>query len=144
MIIDVRFLSILLIALMMSQPVSAVSNKCKEVTVSLIDLVANPKQYLGKKLVIEGEFNAFSSLPLDYDKAMRSSKDYIGLMLSRPDQKDIPLVELKLAAPLKMFKDNTINLEHGNTVILKGKVYAVALGEPWLDIDSIEVEPDNG
>ena len=128
----------------MSQPISAVSNKCKEVTVSLIDLVANPKQYLGKKLVIEGEFNSFSTLALDYPKAMRSSKDYIGLVLSRPDQKEIPLVELKLAAPLKMFKDNSINIEHGNIVVLRGKVYAVALGEPWLDIDSIEVESDNG
>jgi hypothetical protein len=75
---------------------------------------------------------------------MRSSKDFIGLVLSRPDQQDIPLVELKLAAPLKMFKDNSINIEHGDIVILKGKVYAVALGEPWLELDSIEVDADNG
>ena len=94
--------------------------------------------------MIAGEFNSFSTLPLDYEKAMRSSKDYIGLVLSRPDQPDIPLVELKLAAALKMFKDNSINIEHGNKVILKAKVYAIALGEPWLEVDNIEVETDNG
>ena len=145
MIIVVRFLSVLLlITLMLPQQLNAVSNKCKEETVALIDLVADPKKFLGKKVVIEGEFNSFSTLPLDYAKAMRSSKDFIGLVLSRPDQQEIPLVELKLAAPLKMFKDNSINIEHGDVVILRGKVYAVALGEPWLELDSIEVDADNG
>ena len=143
---SVRYISacLLLITLMMPQQLNALSGKCKEETVALIDLVASPKKFLGKKLLITGEFNSFSTLPLDYAKAMRSSKDFIGLVLSRPDQTDIPLVELKLAAPLKMFKDNSINLEHGNIVILRAKVYAVALGEPWLEVDSIEVETDNG
>ncbi len=129
---------------MMPQQLNAASNKCKEDTVALVDLVSEPKKFLGKRVVIAGEFNSFSTLPLDYEKAMRSSKDYIGLVLSRPDHSEIPLVELKLAAPLKMFKDNSINIEHGNKVILKAKVFAVALGEPWLDVDSIEVDTDNG
>ncbi len=129
---------------MMPQQLNAASNKCKEDTVALADLVSDPKKFLGKRVVIAGEFNSFSTLPLDYEKAMRSSKDYIGLVLSRPDHSEIPLVELKLAAPLKMFKDNSINIEHGNKVILRTKVFAVALGEPWLDVESIEVETDNG
>lgn len=128
----------------MPQQLNAVSNKCKEDTVPLVDLVSEPKKFLGKRVLIKGEFNSFSTLPLDYEKAMRSSKDYIGLVLSRPDHSEIPLVELKLAAPLKMFKDSSINIEHGNKVILRAKVYAVALGEPWLEVENIEVETDNG
>ena len=78
-------------------------------------------------------------MPLDYKPAFRSSKDFIGMVLSRPDQKQIPLVELKLAAPLKTFKEEDISVEHGDVVRLKAKVFAVALGEPWLEVQDIEV-----
>jgi len=105
----------------------------------LVDLVSEPAKYLGKKIVIEGEFYSFSTLALDYEPAMRSSKDYIGLVLARPDQTEIPLVELKIAAALKNFKEKNINLEHGNKLAIKGKVYAVALGEPWVDVEEISL-----
>ncbi len=120
------------------QPVNSL-NKCKEPSVPLKNIVAEPKKYLGKTVFIEGEFYSFSTLALDYNRAMRSSKDFIGIVLARPDKKEIPLVELKLAAPLKMFKETSLNVEHGNRVTLKAKVFAVALGEPWLDVEEIEV-----
>lgn len=115
-------------------------NKCKLEPTKLFDLVSKPKDFLNKDLVIEGEFYSFSTIPLDYEKAMRSSKDFIGLILARPDQTEIPLVELKLSAPLEMFKEKNINIEHGDIVSLEAKVYAVALGEPWLEVTGIEIE----
>lgn len=119
-------------------------NKCIEEYTPLVDLVAEPEKFLGKRISIKGSFYAFGNLPLDYEKAMRSSKDYIGLILARPDQKEIPLVELKIAAPLKLFKDQNINVEHDNEVVLKVKVFAMVLGEPWLDVETIEVESEDG
>ena len=76
---------------------------------------------------------------------MRSSKDYVGLVLARPDEQEIPLVELKLAAPLKMFKEEDINIKHDDEVSIRAKVFAMVLGEPWLDVESIELlEKENG
>lgn len=129
----------------LSLPIKAAGSKCNDPVVPLIDLVAQPKKFLGKKVVLKGEFNSFSTLALDYPKAMRSSKDYIGLVLDRPDHTEIPLVELKLAVPLKMFQDNTIELENGKKVLIRGKVFAVALGEPWIDVNQVEIiENNNG
>ena len=116
-----------------------VSPVCLGEQVKLVDLVSEPSKFLGKKIVLEGEFYSFSTLALDYEPAMRSSKDFIGLVLARPDQTEIPLVELKIAASLKSFKEKNINLEHGNKLAIKGKVYAVSLGEPWMDVEEISI-----
>jgi hypothetical protein len=116
-----------------------VSPVCLGEPVELVDLVSEPSKFLGKKIVLEGEFYSFSTLALDYEPAMRSSKDFIGLVLARPDQTEIPLVELKIAASLKSFKEKNINLEHGNKLAIKGKVYAVSLGEPWMDVEEISI-----
>jgi hypothetical protein len=72
---------------------------------------------------------------------MREAKSYIGIVLARPDHKQIPLVELKLAVKLDIFKnaEERLSLEQGDTLKLSGRVFEVALGEPWLDITSIEV-----
>ncbi|MDD9899305.1 MAG: hypothetical protein OXU45_09950, partial [Candidatus Melainabacteria bacterium] len=126
-------------------PVQAWGNKCVDDYTELVDLVAEPKKYLGKKINIKGSFHSFGSLVLDYKKAMRSSKDYVGLVLARPDEQEIPLVELKLAAPLKMFKEEDINIKHDDEVSIRAKVFAMVLGEPWLDVESIELlEKENG
>jgi hypothetical protein len=114
-----------------------VSSICLGEPIELVDLVSDPSKFLGKKIVVEGEFYSFSTLALDYEPAMRTSKDFIGLVLARPDQTEIPLVELKIAASLKSFKEKNINLEHGNKLVIRGKVFAVALGEPWLDVEEI-------
>ncbi len=114
---------------------------CDEGFTALQDLVQQPKLYKNKKVKIVGDFFSFSSLPLDYPQAFRDSKKYIGIVLSRPDQKQIPLVELKLAAKLELFKDEEkpIVIEHGDQVKINAKVFEVALGEPWLEISSIEI-----
>lgn len=118
--------------------------KCNEETVDLKKLVSKPESQKNKTIDIEGQFYSFSTLPLDYPKAFKSSKDYIGIVLSRPDFKQIPLVELKIAVPIKKFKDKSLSmLEHGDLVHIKAKVYAVALGEPWLEALSMEVQKDN-
>lgn len=136
----IKIIVIALLSLSLSLAAFAAKNKCKIEATKLHDLVMNPKDFLNKEISIEGEFYSFSTIPLDYEKAMRSSKDYIGLVLARPDQKEIPLVELKIAALLQMFKDQDINIEHGDIVSLEGKVYAVALGEPWLEVTKINIE----
>lgn len=118
--------------------VQAKENKNTQI-VSLKDLVASPKQYLNKKIEIEGDFNSFSSLSLDYQKALKDSKEFIGIILNRPDVPEIPLVELKISVPLEMFKNDNISIEYGDKLHLTSKVYAVALGEPWLEVKSLEV-----
>jgi hypothetical protein len=120
-------------------PSFAGKSKCIETT-KLEELISEPKNFLNRDILIEGEFFAFSTLPLDYEKAMRSSKDFIGLVLARPDMKAIPLVELKIAAALEMFKQENISIEHGDLVSLEAKVYAVALGEPWLEVSKVNIE----
>lgn len=140
-----RIIITLSLVFFMSQPgLVEAKNKCTEEYTELVDLVADPEKYLGKKVNIKGNFYSFGNLPLDYKKAMRSSKDYIGLILTRPDQTDIPLVELKLVAPLKLFKEENINMEHDNDVVFRAKVFAMVLGEPWLDVTEIEVVSDDG
>lgn len=122
---------------------------CDEGFIAIQDLVQQPKLFKNKKVKILGNFFSFSSLPLDYPKAFKNSKKYIGIVLARPDQKQIPLVELKLAAKLELFKDekNPLVIEHGDQIKIIAKVYEVALGEPWLEITSIEMirkNTDNG
>lgn len=118
--------------------VSAKSHKRPKLT-SLKELVTEPKHFLNNKITIQGKFHSFSSLSLDYDKAMKSSKEYIGIILSRPDLEDIPLVELKISVPLEMFKSKNITIGHGDKLELNSKVYAVALGEPWLEVKDLEI-----
>lgn len=111
---------------------------CIPATTDVYDLVKSPNNYKGQKIYIEGSFHSFTTLPLDYSKAYRDSKDYIGIMLSRPDFPEIPLVELKLAVPLSEFKDeNKEIIENGDKVRIEGEIYAIALGEPWLEVKSI-------
>lgn len=138
-IIKLQIIVAILFSTLFQVPILA-KNKCTAEFTELHNLILKPKDFLNKDIVIEGEFHSFSTIPLDYEKAMRSSKDFIGLVLARPDQTEIPLVELKLAAPLTMFKDENINIEHGDLVSLEAKVYAVALGEPWLEVTKIDIE----
>lgn len=70
---------------------------------------------------------------------MKSSKEYIGIILNRPDMEDIPLVELKISVPLDMFKSKNLSIAHGDKLELNSKVYAIALGEPWLEVRDLEI-----
>ncbi len=133
---------VLFLAFLPSQAVFLATSQCDAPPMATVDLVASPAKYKGHKVAVEGEFYAFSTLPLDYKNAMRSSKDYVGIVLTRPDHPKIPLVELKLAVPIKMFKDDEIlsGVEHGDMVRVEGKVFAVALGEAWVDVTELKIK----
>jgi len=137
--LKLSFISIAIAVFTIIAVSAKIPSVCLGEPTELVDLVAEPNKFLGKKIVFEGEFYSFSTLALDYEPAMRSSKDFIGLVLARPDQTEIPLVELKIAAALKTFKEKNINLEHGNKLAIRAKVFAVALGEPWVDVEEISL-----
>lgn len=102
-------------------------------------LLENPQDFLNKKIKFRGKFSSFTTLALDYEGAMRKSKDYISLCIFRTDSK-IPLSELKLAYPLKKAKDNEVirDLEEGDLLEINGEVFSTALDEPWVDIVTIK------
>ena len=62
-----------------------------------LSVVASPKVFLNKNIVMKAKFDKFSTLGLDYKPAMRSSEDYISFLIKRDDTSfNIPLSEMKL------------------------------------------------
>lgn len=102
-------------------------------------LLDNPKNFLEKKIKFRGKFSSFTTLALDYEPAMRKSKDYISLTIFRSNTK-IPLSELKMAYPVKEAKEDKEirELEEGDLLEVYGKVFSSALDEPWVDIVSLK------
>ena len=109
-------------------------------TVKSLDVVKNPKQYLNKIIVMNATFDKFSTLGLDYKPAMRSSQDYIGILIKRDDVVDhtIPLSEMKMFLKRDLAEKN-INLESDDRIQITGKVFSTALGDPWIDVTDIKV-----
>lgn len=107
---------------------------------TVIDLVKTPDQFLEKGVRFTATFNSFSNLGLDYNKAMRESKDYISMLVLRPDvsHHKIPLAELKLIYPRKQ-SEAILNLESGDEIRVNGSVFSTALGDPWVDVEQVEV-----
>ena len=103
-------------------------------------LLENPQDFIGKKIKFRGKFSSFTTLALDYEPALRKSKDYISLCIFRPDSK-IPLSELKLAYPVKKAKEDLVirELDEGDLVEIYAEVFSAALDEPWADILSIKM-----
>ena len=101
-----------------------------------LDLVNNPQNFLNKEIKMYAEFNKFSTLGLDYDKAFRDSKDFISILIKRPDVSEeytIPLSELKLI--LKRDEaEKLLDIESGDKIEITGKVFSTALNDPWVDI----------
>lgn len=111
-------------------------------TVAPLDLVANPQNYLKKNIKLTALFDKFSTIGLDYPPVNRSSKDYISFIIKRPDVENtghtIPLSELKFI--IKRDKaEKLIDLESGDKIEVKGKVFSTALGDPWVDVDEVKV-----
>ncbi|MBK8189411.1 MAG: hypothetical protein IPK79_03080 [Vampirovibrionales bacterium] len=108
--------------------------------VTALDLAQNPEKYVSKRVVFEGAFSSFSSLGLDYKPAMRASKQYVSLLIIRPDitHHKIPLSELKLFYPREK-SESVMNLEAGDVISVKGHVFSAALRDPWVDAESITV-----
>lgn len=105
-----------------------------------LDVVANPAKYLNKNIYMNATFDKFSILGLDYKPALRENANYIGFLIQRDDvaDHDVPLSEMKLFLK-RDYAEKFIDLETGDKIQIKGKVFSIALGDPWLDIDEITV-----
>ena len=110
------------------------------ISVSSLDVVKNPQKYLNKTIVMKATFDKFSTLGLDYKPAMRSSENYIGILIKRDDVVDhtIPLSEMKMFLKRDLAEKN-INLEQDDKIEITGKVFSTALGDPWIDITDIKI-----
>lgn len=110
-------------------------------TIDPVSLVNDPQSYLNNQVKISATFDKFTSLGLDYPPAKRDSKSYIAFLIKRPDvpaQYNIPLSELKIL--MKREKaEKFIDLESGDQIEVYGKVFSTALGDPWVEVDSIKV-----
>lgn len=117
----------------------ATTQSLPTVMVKPLDLVANPSQYMRKHIVMTSKFAKFSTLGLDYKRAMRSSDDYISFMFLREDAvNNIPLSELKMFLKRNV-AEKLPDIDEGDTVKVTGTVFSNALGDAWVDADSITV-----
>lgn len=112
----------------------------KIINAAPLAIVSNPEKYLNKTVKMQATFDKFSTLGLDYNKALRPSKDYIGILIQRDDvvDHDIPLSEMKLFLK-KELAEKHIDLDTGDKIELTAKLFSTALGDPWLDVESLEV-----
>lgn len=115
-------------------------NKLSYTKVSSLDVVNNPKEYIGKKIKINATFDKFSTLGLDYKPAFKDSKDYISFLIKRDDVTDhtVPLSEMKIFLKRKE-AEKFIDLESGDKIEIYGSVFSTALGDPWVETDCIIV-----
>ncbi len=105
-----------------------------------LNIVASPNKYLNKTVKMQATFDKFSTLGLDYNKAMRPSTKYIGILIQRDDviNHNIPLSEMKLFLT-KELAEKHIDLDTGDKIELTATVFSTALGDPWLDVKSLRV-----
>ena len=114
------------------------------IQISSLEIVKNPQRFLNRTIVMNATFDKFSTLGLDYKPAMRSSENYIGILIKRDDVIDhtVPLSEMKLFLKRDLAEKN-INLESDDKIQITGKVFSTALGDPWIDITEIKVTQKN-
>lgn len=119
--------------------VKAVSQD-KIVNATCLNVVASPSKYLNKTVKMQATFDKFSTLGLDYSKALRKSSDYIGILVQRDDVIDhnIPLSEMKLFMKKEMAQKH-IDLDTGDKIEIVARVFSTALNDPWLDIQKLTV-----
>ncbi len=110
------------------------------VTVAPLEIVANPSAYVNKNVKFKATFDKFSALGLDYKPAMKSSQDFIGILIKRDDVKDhtVPLSEMKLFLN-RTEAEKYIDLNSGDTIEIEGKVFSEALGDPWIEIKKFAI-----
>ncbi len=100
-------------------------------------IVKSPNNFLNKKVCMKAKFGKFATLGLDYKPAMRSSETHISFLIYRPDaENNIPLSEMKLFVTRKA-AEKLIDLKEGDMILFTGTVFSTALGDPWIDVDSI-------
>ncbi|MBR2069010.1 MAG: hypothetical protein IJ877_04525 [Candidatus Gastranaerophilales bacterium] len=112
----------------------------KTINTTPLNIVANPDKFLNKTVKMQATFDKFSTLGLDYNKALRLSTKYIGILIQRDDvvDHDIPLSEMKLFLT-KELAEKHIDLDAGDKIELTATVFSTALGDPWLDVTSLSV-----
>jgi len=104
--------------------------------VNPLDLVHNPNNFINKNIKMHVCFHKFSTLGLDYDKAMRNSKDFISILIKRPDVPEkytIPLSEMKIIIKRDQAED-LLEMESGDKVEITGKVFSSVLNDPWIEV----------
>lgn len=118
----------------------ASNSQVQYTTVGALDVVANPFRYLHRNIRIRAKFDKFSTLGLDYPPALRPSDKYISFLIQRPDviNHNIPLSEMKIFLKKEIAEKN-INLDAGDEIEFTGKVFSTALGDAWMDVDSLNV-----
>ena len=117
----------------------SVSKKHSHLTSSL-DIVANPKKYLNKRVTIRAQFDKFSTLGLDYKPAYKSSEKYITFLIKRDDVINhvVPLSELKNFLDRKI-AEKYVDLEPGDIIEYSGVVFSDALSDAWISVDEFKV-----
>lgn len=107
--------------------------------VAPLAVVNNPQFYLDKTITMEAKFDKFSTLGLDYPPAMRANTDYISFMIFRDDTSfDIPLSEMKLFLKRDVAQE-FVELKSKEKVVITGKVFSTALGDPWIDVTELKI-----
>jgi hypothetical protein len=142
------FLSLFLLLSLTLTPAMAqpkASKPVEYVTVSATEVVDRPAAYLGKYVKITAVFNKFSTLGLDYKPAYRNSKDYISFLVKRDNVSDhvVPLSELKIFITRNK-AEKLVDLESGDKIEIKGKVFSNALGDAWMEayeVKNLEQKP---
>lgn len=107
---------------------------------SSLDIAANPKKYLNKRVKIRAKFDKFSTLGLDYKPAFKSSEKYITFLIKRDDVKDhtVPLSEMKNFLD-RSEAEKYIDLSPGDEIEYCGVVFSDALGDAWISVDKFTV-----
>lgn len=123
-----------------AQKAAPPANAGEYILVKPLDVVANPNQYLNKKVKFRAVFDKFSTLGLDYKPAFRDSQKYISFLIKRDDVTDhtIPLSEMKIFIK-RADAEKFIDLDAGDVVEVYGKVFSNALTDTWIDTDKLIV-----
>ena len=128
--------------MVIAQPVSGSQEKYVATTQgseSPLSVVNSPKIYLNRKITMNAKFDKFSTLGLDYKPAFKSSDEYISFLIKRDDTNfDIPLSEMKLFLKRDM-AEKFIDLKTNDKILIVGTVFSDALGDAWIDVESITV-----
>lgn len=122
------------------KPAQTQTQNVKAINATSLAIVANPTKFLNKKVKMQATFDKFSTLGLDYKKALRPSTKYIGILIQRDDVVDhnIPLSEMKLFMKKEMAEKH-IDLDTGDKIEITATVFSTALNDPWLDIEDLTV-----
>ena len=67
---------------------AAVQNPNVVTTVTPDELINDAQKYLNRNIKMNATFDKFSTLGLDYKPALRSSEDYIGILIRKSDITD--------------------------------------------------------